>query len=125
MSWGTELWDRYDAMCTYTSAGVDFLENSVAKFMKEKSVIETEYATKLRRLVKAFSPKDMPSDSGQASGNLKPPARSHSRAGTLRRGKNGGKDQDSSRSGPTSLGIVRKPGKDDEYGHMTAYKQVN
>ena len=38
MSWGTELWDRYDAMCTYTSAGVDFLENSVAKFMKENGL---------------------------------------------------------------------------------------
>ena len=127
MSWGTELWDRYDAMCTYTSAGVDFLDNSVAKFMKERSIIETEYATKLRKLVKAFSPKDMPSDSGTSSGNLKvsdgKPSRSNSRAGTLQRNKGRGKD-DSGRSGPTSLGMVRKPGKDDEYGYMTAYKQV-
>ena len=31
MSWGIELWDRFDAICTYTSVGVDFLENSVKK----------------------------------------------------------------------------------------------
>ena len=123
MSWGTELWDRYDAMCTYTSSGVDFLDNSVAKFMKERSTIETEYAKKLRKLVKEFSPKDMPSDS--ASGTLKAekPTRKTSRAGTLQRNKNKGRD-DSGKSGPSSLGGVRKPAKDDEYSHMEAYKQV-
>ena len=123
MSWGTELWDRYDAMCTYTSSGVDFLDNSVAKFMKERSLIETEYAKKLRKLVKDFSPKDVPGDNLNAS-NAKV-ERSTSRAGgTLRRNKGGGKD-DSGRSGPVSLGGVRKPGKNDEYSHMTAYRQVS
>ena len=94
MSWGSELWDRYDAMCSYTSSGVDFLDTSVAKFMKERSVIETEYAKKLRKLVKDFSPKDMPSDN--SSNTLKAsdgkPTRSGSRAGTLQRNKNKGKD---------------------------------
>ena len=71
MSWGTELWDRYDAMCTYTSSGVDFLDNSVARFMKERSIIETEYAKKLRKLVKDFSPKDMPSEGGGSANTLK------------------------------------------------------
>ena len=126
MSWGTELWDRYDAMCTYTSSGVDFLDNSVAKFMKERSAIETEYAKKLRKLVKDFSPKDMPSES--SSGTLKvsdgKPTRKTSRAGTLQRNKNKGKD-DSGKSGPASLGGARKPAKDDEYSHIEAYKQLS
>ena len=43
MCWGVELWDHFDAICTYTSVGIDFLENSVGKFMKERSVIECEY----------------------------------------------------------------------------------
>merc|ERR1719412_1674811 len=93
--------------------------------MKERSAIETEYAKKLRKLVKDFSPKDMPIDS--SSGTLKPsdnkPTRKASRAGTLQRNKNKGKD-DSGKSGPSSLGGVRKPAKDDEYSHMEAYKQM-
>ena len=125
MSWGTELWDRYDAMCTYTSSGVDFLDNSVARFMKERSIIETEYAKKLRKLVKDFSPKDMPSESGGSANTLKV-ERSTSRAsknGTLKRNKRGAAD-DQSKSGPASLGGAKKRGREDEYSHMSAYKQV-
>ena len=89
MSWGTELWDRYDAMCTFTSTGIDFLDSSVAQFMKARSVIETEYAKKLRKLVKDYTPKESPNDS--SSSNLKAsdgkPTRSGSRAGTLQRNK--------------------------------------
>ena len=125
MSWGTELWDRYDAMCTFTSSGIDFLDNSVAQFMKARSVIETEYAKKLRKLVKDYTPKDSPSDS--SSNNLKTsdgkPTRSSSRAGTLQRNKSKNRD-DSNKSGPASLSAKRKPAKDDEYSHMSAYKQV-
>ena len=125
MSWGTELWDRYDAMCTFTSSGVDFLDTSVAQFMKARSVIESEYAKKLRKLVKDYTPKDSQNDS--ASGNLKPsdgkPTRSGSRAGTLQRNKSKNRD-DSSKSGPASLGGRRRPAKGDEYSHMSAYKQV-
>ena len=125
MSWGTELWDRYDAMCTYTSSGVDFLDNSVARFMKERSIIETEYAKKLRKLVKDFSPKDMPSEGGGSANTLKV-ERSTSRAsknGTLKRNKRGAAD-DQNKSGPASLGGVKKRGREDEYSHMSAYKQV-
>ena len=125
MSWGTELWDRYDAMCTYTSSGVDFLDNSVARFMKERSIIETEYAKKLRKLVKDFSPKDMPSEGGGSANTLKV-ERSTSRAsknGTLKRNKRGAAD-DPNKSGPASLGGAKKRGREDEYSHMSAYKQV-
>ena len=126
MSWGTELWDRYDSMCTYTATGIDFLDNSVAQFVKERGKIENEYASKLRTLVKKFSPKDMPSANGTHSGPNKPsdakPSRSASRAGTLKRNKNGGKDAESGRSGPKSLGTTQQS---DEYGHMNAYKQVS
>ena len=125
MSWGTELWDRYDAMCTYTSSGVDFLDNSVARFMKERSIIETEYAKKLRKLVKDFSPKDMPSEGGGSANTLKV-ERSTSRAsknGTLKRNKRGAAD-DQNKSGPASLGGAKKRGREDEYSHMSAYKQV-
>ena len=58
MSWGTELWDRYDAMCTYTSNGIDFLDTSLARFISERGKIENEYASKLRKLVNRFTPKD-------------------------------------------------------------------
>ena len=125
MSWGTELWDRYDAMCTYTSNGIDFLDTSVAQFIKERGKVENEYASKLRTLVKRFSPKDMPSANATPVGarrmDGKQPTRSDSRASTLKRGKNKSKDSEAGRSGPMSLG-TSKPA--DEYGHTYAFKQV-
>ena len=132
MSWGTELWDRYDAMCTYTSTSIDFLDNSVAHFVKERGAIETEYAKKLRALVRKYAPKDMPmpnggggSSSNNKSSDGKQMGRSSSRAGTLgRKNKGGRKESIAGKSGPRSLGAIRQPSKEDDYGHMTAYKQV-
>merc|ERR1719384_642249 len=93
--------------------------------MKERSIIETEYAKKLRKLVKDFSPKDMPSEGGGSANTLKV-ERSTSRAsknGTLKRNKRGAAD-DPNKSGPASLGGAKKRGREDEYSHMSAYKQM-
>ncbi|KAK2719720.1 formin-binding protein 1-like isoform X2 [Artemia franciscana] len=56
MSWGHELWDNYDAVCLHTQKGIDFLER-YGNFMKERCVVEQEYATKLRKLSKSYQPK--------------------------------------------------------------------
>ena len=58
MSWGTELWDKYPELTSHTHNGIDFLENSVATFIKERGKIEGEYANKLRTLVKRYNPKE-------------------------------------------------------------------
>ena len=57
MSWGTELWDKYEDLCRYSVSGIDFLENSVADFIKERGKVEKEYAKSLRALVKKYTPK--------------------------------------------------------------------
>lgn len=56
MSWGTELWDQYDNIAKHTSNGIDFLEN-YGRFVDQRCKIEQEYASKLRRLVRAYLPK--------------------------------------------------------------------
>lgn len=56
MSWGTELWDQYDNLSTHTQRGIDFLER-YGHFVRDRCAIETEYAAKLRRLVKNYQPK--------------------------------------------------------------------
>lgn len=56
MSWGTELWDQYDHIAAHTNKGIDFLER-YGSFIRDRSAIESEYAGKLRRLVKAYTPK--------------------------------------------------------------------
>lgn len=58
MSWGTELWDRFHELTNHHQNGIDFLENSVANFMRERGKIEAAYAKDLRGLVKKFSPKE-------------------------------------------------------------------
>ena len=58
MSWGTELWDKYEDLCRYSVSGIDFLENSVADFIKERGKVEKEYAKSLRALVKKYTPKN-------------------------------------------------------------------
>ena len=57
MSWGTELWDKYSELTHHAASGIDFLENYVAAFIKERGKIEAEYAKSLRNLVKKFQPK--------------------------------------------------------------------
>ena len=58
MSWGSELWDKYDDLYRHTYVGIELLESSVASFVKERGKIEGEYASKLRKLVEKYTPKD-------------------------------------------------------------------
>jgi len=56
MNWGLELWDQFDNVDKNCQHGVEFLEK-YSKFVKERSSIEIEYASKLRKLVKNYQPK--------------------------------------------------------------------
>ncbi|XP_033149620.1 formin-binding protein 1-like, partial [Drosophila busckii] len=56
MSWGTELWDQYDNLSIHTNRGIETLDK-YANFLRDRVAIETEYAGKLRRLVKNYQPK--------------------------------------------------------------------
>uniref|UniRef100_A0A0K8TM08 Putative cdc42-interacting protein cip4 n=1 Tax=Tabanus bromius TaxID=304241 RepID=A0A0K8TM08_TABBR len=56
MSWGTELWDQYENLATHTNKGIEFLDK-YGNFVRDRCAIETEYAAKLRRLVKNYQPK--------------------------------------------------------------------
>lgn len=61
MSWGTELWDQFENVCTHTQKGIDFCEK-FSHFLKERCSIENEYAAKLKKLVKSYSPKKKEDD---------------------------------------------------------------
>ncbi|XP_020815942.1 formin-binding protein 1-like isoform X6 [Drosophila serrata] len=56
MSWGTEIWDQNDNIAIHTNRGIDALDK-YANFLRDRVAIETEYAGKLRRLVKNYQPK--------------------------------------------------------------------
>ncbi|XP_051907980.1 formin-binding protein 1 homolog isoform X22 [Hippocampus zosterae] len=56
MSWGSELWDQFDNLEKHTQWGIDFLER-YAKFVKERSEIEINYAKQIRTLSKKYQPK--------------------------------------------------------------------
>lgn len=56
MSWGTDLWDQYDNISSHTQKGIEFLER-YGNFVRDRCAIESEYAGKLRRLVKSYMPK--------------------------------------------------------------------
>ncbi|XP_044314227.1 formin-binding protein 1-like isoform X10 [Drosophila rhopaloa] len=56
MSWGTELWDQNENLAIHTNRGIDALDK-YANFLRDRVAIETEYAGKLRRLVKNYQPK--------------------------------------------------------------------
>ncbi len=58
MSWGSELWDKYPELTHHVQNGIDFLENSVASFIRERGKVEAEYAKSLRALVKRYAPKE-------------------------------------------------------------------
>ncbi|KAG9511305.1 Formin-binding protein 1-like protein, partial [Fragariocoptes setiger] len=49
--WSEELWDQFDNISNHTSKGVEFLDR-FGQFIKDRCMIELEYATKLRKLVK-------------------------------------------------------------------------
>ncbi|XP_065169257.1 cdc42-interacting protein 4 homolog isoform X2 [Atheta coriaria] len=55
-NWGTELWDQYECLSQHTLKGIEFLER-YGHFVRDRATIETEYANKLRRLVKNYQPK--------------------------------------------------------------------
>ncbi|CAL1536728.1 unnamed protein product [Lymnaea stagnalis] len=56
MSWGIELWDQWENVSGHTQKGIDFCERYM-HFLKERTAVELEYASKLKRLVKNFNPK--------------------------------------------------------------------
>jgi hypothetical protein len=58
MSWGEELWDKYAEASGHTLWGIDFLEQSVANFYRERGKVEAEYAKALRALVKRYMPRE-------------------------------------------------------------------
>ena len=98
MSWGIELWDRYEELCTHTNSGLDFIEKSVASFIKERGSIEKEYAKKLRDLVKKYTPKSV----------TKSPE----------------KTDNSKKSGPASIVLHNSVSADEEFTHILAFKEV-
>ncbi|CAK9298848.1 unnamed protein product [Gordionus sp. m RMFG-2023] len=61
MSWGTELWDQYDNLSSYTNKAIDFLD-VFSNFVRQRCIIEIEYASKIRRLTKNFIPKKSKDD---------------------------------------------------------------
>lgn len=61
MSWGTKLWDQFENISTYTQKGIDFCEK-FSHFLKERCSIENDYAAKLKKLVKSYSPKKKDDD---------------------------------------------------------------
>ncbi|XP_023033151.1 formin-binding protein 1-like isoform X7 [Drosophila willistoni] len=56
MSWGTELWDQNENLSNHTNKGIDALDK-LCNLLRDRAAIETEYAGKLRRLVKNYQPK--------------------------------------------------------------------
>ncbi|XP_054714349.1 formin-binding protein 1-like isoform X2 [Uloborus diversus] len=69
MSWGTELWDQYDSLSHHTQRGIEFLDKYYS-FLKERSSIESEYAYKLKKLVKNHQPKKKEEDDNQFSTSI-------------------------------------------------------
>ena len=106
MSWGTELWDKYEDLCSHTNSGIDFLEKSVAEFIKERGRVEKLHAKNLRDLVKRFMPKGI--------GNPTNPKQTGTQGLT-----NNGVNSD---SGPASIAMRAEA--DEEYTHLLAYKEV-
>jgi hypothetical protein len=53
MSWSTELWDQFDTITNHTARGIEFLDK-LGHFVKDRCVIETDYASKLRKLAKNY-----------------------------------------------------------------------
>ena len=103
MNWGTELWDKYDDLCSHTNNGIEFLEKQVAEFINERGKAEKAHAKKLRELVNKFMPKNVQSSNKKQDNN--------------HRGSVGNND-----SGPASIAMRAEA--DEEYTHLLAYKEV-
>ena len=56
-NWGTELWDRYPSVHSHITSGCDELVSVLAKYVKVRSVVETEYAKNIRKLVTKYTNK--------------------------------------------------------------------
>lgn len=56
MSWSTELWDQFDTISSHTAKGVEFLDK-LGHFVKDRCLIETDYASRLRKLAKNYDVK--------------------------------------------------------------------
>ena len=108
MSWGTELWDKYEDLCGFTHTGIDFLESRVAEFIKERGKVEKEYARNLRSLVKKYMPKNSSSGS-----NSKVNQKNNDKSN-----QNSGLD-----SGPAS--IIMRAEAEEEFTHMLAFQEVS
>ncbi|XP_054270179.1 formin-binding protein 1-like isoform X3 [Macrosteles quadrilineatus] len=67
MSWGTELWDQYENLSLHTQKGIDFLEK-YGHFIRDRCDIEKEYAARLRKLVKTYTPKKKDEEDYQYTG---------------------------------------------------------
>ena len=57
MSWGEELWDRYDDVVNVVNRSTKELETFYKSFLKERSKIEIEYGKQLRKLIRIYTPK--------------------------------------------------------------------
>ena len=57
MSWGEELWDRYDDVVNVVNRGTKELDTFYKGFIKERSKIEAEYGKQLRKLIRIYTPK--------------------------------------------------------------------
>ena len=57
MSWGHDLWDRYDSVLDHVTTRADEMVGVHAKFIKEKAELEKEYAKGLRKLVAKYEPR--------------------------------------------------------------------
>ena len=57
MSWGVELWDRYDSVVSQVSQSSRELDTWYGSFFKDRCKIENEYARSLRKLIKTYTPK--------------------------------------------------------------------
>lgn len=53
MSWSTELWDQFDTISSHTAKGIEFLDK-LGHFIKDRCLIETDYASRLRKLAKNY-----------------------------------------------------------------------
>lgn len=58
MSWGTELWDKYESVLKEVTQSGKEVDSWYGGFFKERSKLEAEYARGLRRLVRNYTVKE-------------------------------------------------------------------
>ncbi|CAF2144020.1 unnamed protein product [Rotaria magnacalcarata] len=55
-SWGVELWDQFDNVAKYAEKSLQFCEK-YESFLKDRCIVEDEYAKALKKLTKTYTPK--------------------------------------------------------------------